>query len=220
MGKPHVSDRLRELSRPTGEEELLAVDYPRPRLRIPAWQAAIVAVVGVAGVVLWLGLSSQESMPEPAAVSESATEAPASVVVSVIGEVDNPGLVTLAPDARVADALAIAQPRSDAELTVLNHAQKLTDGQQIHVLPKGAAPAEPLDMEGGAPDSVGAGGGISLNTASVEELKELSGVGEVTAAAIVAYREENGGFSSIEEIQEVSGIGPAKYAQLKDQVQL
>ena len=62
--------------------------------------------------------------------------------------------------------------------------------------------------------------GVSLNNATAEELTELKGVGEVTAQAIVAYREEHGGFQDIEELLEVTGIGPAKLAQLKDQVQL
>lgn len=230
MAAPKISERLREFTQPTGEEELLAVDYPRPRLRISPWQACAVAVILVIGVVVWLGINarSEESsgMPEPAALSEAPSEEPSEIIVSVIGEVAEPGLKTLEPGARVADALAAAQPLPGAETMALNHAQRLSDGQQLHILPSGAAPApapgEPAPASGNSssPGGSTSGSGVSLNSATAEELMELKGVGEVTAHAIVAYREEHGGFKDVEELLEVSGIGPAKLAQLKDQVQL
>ena len=230
MAAPKISERLREFTQPTGEEELLAVDYPRPRLRISPWQACAVAVILVIGVVVWLGINarSEESsgMPEPAALSEAPSEEPSEIIVSVIGEVTEPGLKTLEPGARVADALAAAQPLPGAETMALNHAQRLSDGQQLHILPSGAAPppapGEPAPAGGNSrgPGGGAGGSGVSLNSATAEELTELKGVGEVTAQAIVAYREEHGGFKNVEELLEVSGIGPAKLAQLKDQVQL
>lgn len=230
MAAPKISERLREFTQPTGEEELLAVDYPRPRLRISPWQACAVAVILVIGVVVWLGINarSEESsgMPEPAALSEAPSEEPSEIIVSVIGEVAEPGLKTLEPGARVADALAAAQPLPGAETMALNHAQQLSDGQQLHILPSGAAPAPapgeptPAGDNPSSPGGSASGSGVSLNSATAEELTELKGVGEVTAQAIVAYREEHGGFKDVEELLEVSGIGPAKLAQLKDQVQL
>ena len=230
MAAPKISERLREFTQPTGEEELLAVDYPRPRLRISPWQACAVAVILVIGVVVWLGINarSEESsgMPEPAALSEAPSEEPSEIIVSVIGEVTEPGLKTLEPGARVADALAAAQPLPGAETMALNHAQQLSDGQQLHILPSGAAPAPapgeptPAGDNPSSPGGSASGSGVSLNSATAEELTELKGVGEVTAQAIVAYREEHGGFKNVEELLEVSGIGPAKLAQLKDQVQL
>lgn len=230
MAAPKISERLREFTQPTGEEELLAVDYPRPRLRISPWQACAVAVILVIGVVVWLGIKarSEESsgMPEPAALSDAPSEEPSEIIVSVIGEVAEPGLKTLEPGARVADALAAAQPLPGAETMALNHAQRLSDGQQLHILPSGAAPAPapgeptPAGDNPSSPGGSASGSGVSLNNATAEELTELKGVGEVTALAIVAYREEHGGFKDVEELLEVSGIGPAKLAQLKDQVQL
>ena len=230
MAAPKISERLREFTQPTGEEELLAVDYPRPRLRISPWQACAVAVILVIGVVVWLGINarSDESsgMPEPAALSDAPSEEPSEIIVSVIGEVAEPGLKTLEPGARVADALAAAQPLPGAETMALNHAQRLSDGQQLHILPSGAAPAPapgepaPASDNSSSPGGSASGSGVSLNSATAEELTELKGVGEVTALAIVAYREEHGGFKDVEELLEVSGIGPAKLAQLKDQVQL
>ncbi len=226
MAAPKISERLREFTQPTGEEELLAVDYPRPRLRISSWQACAMAVLLVIGVVVWLGINarSDESsgMPEPAALSDAPSEEPSEIIVSVIGEVAEPGLKTLEPGARVADALDAAQPLPGAETMALNHAQRLSDGQQLHILPSGAAPPPAPGEPAPASDNSSSpgGSGVSLNSATAEELTELKGVGEVTAQAIVAYREEHGGFKDVEELLEVSGIGPAKLAQLKDQVQL
>ncbi|MDN8595823.1 helix-hairpin-helix domain-containing protein [Corynebacterium tuberculostearicum] len=230
MAAPKISERLREFTQPTGEEELLAIDYPRPRLRISPWQACAVAVILVIGVVVWLGINarSDESsgMPELAALSDAPSEEPSEIIVSVIGEVAEPGLKTLEPGARVADALAAAQPLPGAETMALNHAQRLSDGQQLHILPSGAAPPPaagepaPAGDNSSSPGGSASGSGVSLNNATAEELTELKGVGEVTAQAIVAYREEHGGFKDVEELLEVSGIGPAKLAQLKDQVQL
>lgn len=230
MAAPKISERLREFTQPTGEEELLAVDYPRPRLRISSWQACAMAVLLVIGVVVWLGINarSDESsgMPEPAALSDAPSEEPSEIIVSVIGEVAEPGLKTLEPGARVADALDAAQPLPGAETMALNHAQRLSDGQQLRILPSGAAPPPapgepaPASDNSSSPGGSASGSGVSLNSATAEELTELKGVGEVTAQAIVAYREEHGGFKDVEELLEVSGIGPAKLAQLKDQVQL
>lgn len=233
MAAPKISERLREFTQPTGEEELLAVDYPRPRLRISPWQACAVAVLLVIGVVVWLGINARSDdasgMPEPAALSDAPSEEPSEIIVSVIGEVAEPGLKTLEPGARVADALDAAHPLPGADTMALNYAQRLSDGQQLHILPSGAAPppapGEPApagDNPGGGSSGSGSGTGtgVSLNNATAEELMELKGIGEVTAQAIVAYREEHGGFKDVEELLEVSGIGPAKLAQLKDQVQL
>lgn len=221
MAAPKISERLREFTQPTGEEELLHVDYPRPRVRISRWQACAVAILVVVGVIIWLGLSSRDSdesgMPEPAAMESTTAEPSAEaseIVVSVVGEVAAPGLKTLEPGARVADALAAATPLPEAETMTLNQAQRLADGQQLHVLPQGAPLAD-------APSAAPAGGDkVSLNSATAAELTDLSGVGEVTAEAIVSFREERGGFQDVEELLEVSGIGPAKFAKLKDNVQL
>lgn len=203
-----IADRLRDLTRPTGEEELLSVDYPRPRLRVPPRLALVAVGLAAVGLLPWLGGSREAANPyEVPAVSSAA---PADIVVSVVGEVDSPGLVTLAPGARVNDALEAAGPKVPTDN--LNLAQKLNDGEQITV---GALP--------GAEDDDGGGGEtgddtVSLNSATAEELITLPGVGPATAEAIIAHREEAGHFTSIEQLMDVSGIGPAKFAQLKDKV--
>ena len=203
-----IADRLRDLTRPTGEEELLNVDYPRPRLRVPPRLALVAAGLAAVGLLAWLGSSREAANPYE--VPALSSEAPADIVVSVVGEVDSPGLVTLAPGARVNDALAVAGPQVPTDN--LNLAQKLNDGEQITV---GAPPAAPGE-DGGA---AGTGDGtVSLNSATAEELTTLPGVGPATAAAIIAHRDEAGHFSSVDQLMDVSGIGPAKFAQLKDKV--
>lgn len=119
----------------------------------------------------------------------------------------NPGLVTLNQGSRVADALDIAQPLDHADLLQLNLAQVLVDGQQLHVVAIGEGPAVP----GGDGGAVDAAGQISLNGASAAELVTLPGVGEATAAAIIAHREANGPFQKVEDLMQVKGIGPAKF---------
>ena len=203
-----IADRLRDLTRPTGEEELLSVDYPRPRLRVPPRLALVAVGLAAVGLLLWLGGSREAANPYEVPAVSSAP--PADIVVSVVGEVDSPGLVTLAPGARVNDALEAAGPKVPTDN--LNLAQKLNDGEQITV---GALP--------GAEDDDGGGGEtgddtVSLNSATAEELITLPGVGPATAEAIIAHREEAGHFTSIEQLMDVSGIGPAKFAQLKDKV--
>ncbi|MDK8762666.1 ComEA family DNA-binding protein [Corynebacterium sp. MSK218] len=203
-----IADRLRDLTRPTGEEELLSVDYPRPRLRVPPRLALVAVGLAGVGLLLWLGGSREAANPYEVPAVSSAP--PADIVVSVVGEVDSPGLVTLAPGARVNDALEAAGPKVPTDN--LNLAQKLNDGEQITV---GALP--------GAEDDDGGGGEtgddtVSLNSATAEELITLPGVGPATAEAIIAHREEAGHFTSIEQLMDVSGIGPAKFAQLKDKV--
>jgi len=204
-------DRLKDLTRPTGEESLLDVAYPTPRLQVTvrhAVLAALTVVVLVAGV-----LALQSRAPEPVAVELPAvgtSEAPAAdLVVSVVGAVTEPGLLTLAPGSRVHDALLVTEPLPDADLLALNLAQKLTDGQQLVV---------PVVGESHPGDTTGSG--ISLNSASASELTALPGIGPATAAAIVAHRESAGGFGAVEDLLQVKGIGPAKLDGLRDQVTL
>lgn len=201
-----IADRLRDLTRPTGEEELLSVDYPRPRLRVPPRLALVAVGLAAVGLLLWLGGSREAANPYEVPAVSSAP--PADIVVSVVGEVDSPGLVTLAPGARVNDALEAAGPKVPTDN--LNLAQKLNDGEQITV---GAFPGAEEGGGGETGDDT-----VSLNSATAEELITLPGVGPATAEAIIAHREEAGHFTSIEQLMDVSGIGPAKFAQLKDKV--
>ncbi|MCV7396222.1 ComEA family DNA-binding protein [Mycobacterium paraseoulense] len=153
------------------------------------------------------------------------------VVVSVVGLVHSPGLVTLAPGARVADALQAAGGAATGADTVgLNMARPLGDGEQI-VVGLAPVPGQPAALgssvaSGSTPTSkpprTGAGPAkprvddvVDLNTATVQDLDGLPGVGPVTAAAIVAWRQANGKFTSVDQLAEVDGIGPARLEKLR-----
>lgn len=245
MNATTVKARLHDLTHPTGVEDTLSIDFPnnRPfRLAItpPAaiGVAILCALVGV-GFIAWHFCAPSSANPAagtrlssphatvplvPASVAATTASAPMSVIVAVVGEVDRPGLHTFAPTARVADALAAAQPKPQAQTLGLNLAQKLADGQQIVVpnIDAGPVPPPPSGISGGAPSQGGAQvtGKISLNSATAQELTTLTGVGEKTAQAIIAYRDAHGGFTSIDELQQVKGIGPAKFATISPEVTL
>lgn len=158
----------------------------------------------------------------------------APVVVSVVGLVHAPGLVTLATGARVADALdAAGGPLDGADVLGLNMARRVTDGEQI-VVGIEASPGRPVEMGSAivsdpapSPDSPStaenpsSGGNlVDLNSASVEELDALPGVGPVTAAAIISWRDANGRFGSVDQLGEVDGIGPVRLDKLRDHVRV
>ncbi|PLA37243.1 competence protein ComEA [Corynebacterium coyleae] len=218
----NATERLKELTRPTGEEDLLTVRYPEPRVRIPVKQAAAAAGAVLLAVGGWAVTRSGPVDDEGVAWEQvaSPTEVTGTVVVSVVGEVENPGLITLNQGARVADALQTARPLPDADLISINHAQLLVDGQQIHVRSQHAPPAATDSGGGAGAAGASAGGVVSINSASVQELTTITGVGPSTAAAIVAHREANGPFASVDALTDVKGIGPAKLAAMRDQVGL
>jgi len=163
------------------------------------------------------------------------------VVVSVVGLVHTPGLVTLAPGARIADALkAAGGVLAGADTIGLNLARPIADGEQIVVglapvsgLPRslgssvasGSAPvAGPISgaTPGSGPASAKpkAPAVVDLNTATVQQLDALPGVGPITAAAIVAWRQANGKFTSVDQLADIEGIGPARLEKLRALVRL
>ncbi|MDI9919085.1 helix-hairpin-helix domain-containing protein [Rhodococcus sp. IEGM 1379] len=161
--------------------------------------------------------STSESVSPP--IESSGVAAPVGVVVSVVGLVRNPGLVTIPDGSRVADALTAAGGvNAGADTLSLNLAQKLSDGDQVVVgvigdsAPKTSSTAAGT---GGAPAASAGGGLINLNTATEAELDTLPGVGPVTASAIAAWRTSNGKFTDVEQLGEVDGIGPARLDKLR-----
>ena len=170
-------------------------------------------------------------MVSTATPGPSSSTAPGSqpLIVSVVGLVRQPGLVTLTPHARVSDAVSAAGgPLDGADTLGLNLARQVADGEQIVVgiaAPSGR-PAALGSSVGGTPESGPGGataapsGPVNLNTATAEQLDTLPGVGPVTTAAIVAWRATNGSFTSVEQLAEVDGIGPARLAKLRSLVRV
>lgn len=207
--------------------------------RAGAWALGGVAVIAILVAVFTLMTSDTPpvvaaNLPPVQMVSASPApqEQASSVVVSVVGLVHKPGLVTLAPGARIADALAAAGgPQEGADVVGLNIAQKVTDGQQI-VVGIAPLPGQPPTLGSSVTSESGQGdaqaattpetetGLLDLNTATEAQLDELPGVGPVTAAAIVAWRDANGAFTSVDQLADVDGIGPARLDKLRDQVRV
>lgn len=153
---------------------------------------------------------------ETAADSAAPENASGEVVVHVAGAVSSPGVYTLPADSRVDDAVRAAGATADADLSQLNLAQKLADGQKITVPAAGETPA-PADNAAPS-DSSQSGALININTATQEELETLPSIGEVRAQAILAYREEHGGFRTTDELMEVSGIGEKIFADISPHI--
>jgi|APCry1669188879_1035177.scaffolds.fasta_scaffold39418_1 competence protein ComEA len=173
-------------------------------------------------------VSSTVPRPGTSIVPPPAEQGDQSVVVSVVGLVQQPGLVTLAPSARIADAVAAAGgPLNGADTIGLNLARRVVDGEQIVVgIATPAGRPATLGSSVGAPQTAPAvvsptlSGPVDLNFATVEQLDALPGVGPVTAAAIMAWRQANGKFTDVDQLGEVDGIGPLRLEKLRPLVRV
>lgn len=215
------------------------------RLRIGGLQLgpvhlAVVAVLAAlaVGLAAWWAVRDQAEavpispgVPEPTPLTSvtppgtgeadpsaaGTAEPDAELVVDVAGKVRRPGIAVLPAGARVVDALeAAGGARPGVDLTALNLARPVVDGEQILV------GVEPAAGVAGTLDSPSPTGGtlVNLNTADAAALDTLPGVGPVTAEAILSWREEHGGFTSVDELLEVDGIGEATLADLAPLVTL
>lgn len=182
------------------------------------------------------GTASAPASAAPAAAG-SPSPSPDVAVLYVVGAVEHAGVVRVAADARVTDALTAAGgAAADADLSRLNLARPVVDGERLYVPRIGEAevPAE-LPPGGGAGAGAGAGGSgsgadgagggagaaaqvVDLNTADATALETLPGIGPALAERILAWRDEHGGFRSVEDLLEVSGIGEGRFAELRDRV--
>ncbi|WP_435970079.1 helix-hairpin-helix domain-containing protein [Streptomyces sp. Qhu_M48] len=210
---------------------------------LAALTVVLIVAAGLAGGYFWTGRPEPVRAPElvraaPAAAAPAPRAGPgpgarpgsepapaavgARVIVDVGGKVRRPGVLTLPAGSRVADALrAAGGAKPDADLTGLNRARVLFDGEQVLVGLPGTPVGGALGGTGSGPaPGSGAGGGgpavpLSLNTATVEQLDTLPGVGPVLARHIVDHRAEHGGFRSVGELREVNGIGERRFADLE-----
>ena len=180
-------------------------------------------------VMVVLGLSQlRRGGDEPAAAPPAAAaialeeHGGGRVVVHVAGAVRRPGVYKLAASARVADAVERAGgARRRADLGGLNLAAGLEDGRQVLVparAPDGGA-AAPAGGTAATP-APAPGQPLNLNTATLEQLDTLSGIGPLTAQKILEFRDERGGFGSIEELGEIPGIGDQRLATLREEATL
>jgi competence protein ComEA len=192
--------------------------------------AVVVVVVGAR----YLG-GREPAAPGPAAADAGGggvrveRAAPRAATVHVAGAVRRPGVYRLPPGARIDDAVQEAGgPTGRADLSGVNLAAKVEDGRQVLVPERARAgsAAGAAAGAGGAGAGTGAGAAgapaqpIDLNTATLEQLDTLDGVGPVTAQKILAHREEHGGFGSVEELAQVPGIGEKRLAALRERVRV
>ena len=158
--------------------------------------------------------ASDDSSPKALAAAE--------VYVDIDGAVVSPGVYRLKDGARVAQAIDAAGGLTpEADVTGLNRASKVADGQKIYVPKVGEQQANASG--GGSDDSTVSTSGVSdsaglvnINTASASELQTLSGIGPSMAQSIIDERTKNGAFASVDDLMRVSGIGEKKLAKIKD----
>ena len=189
-----------------------------PGARGHRWKVALGAGLGLVALIVVVAVGShifRSVAPIPSVVVASQAEAELvaeaenvsaptelTVVVHVVGAVESPGVIELPENSRIIDALAKAGgAREDAILSGINLARVLFDGEQI-VVPSQAD--EPATVSITVPQGL-----VSLSRGTSAELETLPRVGPATAARIIAWREENGPFTSVDDVLAVSGIGPA-----------
>lgn len=153
------------------------------------------------------------------------------IVVHILGEVNNQGVISLDEGSRIVDAINVAGGTTEqADISKINLAYILEDAQRIYIPNINEKEIEEeyvLSSSGGDEIIVDGSGSsksqkenkiVNINTANIEELKTLSGIGESTAQKIINYRNENGKFKTIDDIKNVSGIGDSKFNKIKDNI--
>ncbi len=181
------------------------------------WKAVLYIIVGIlAAGIVWLACS----LPRGTSIQLIPPPTPAPIQVHIIGEIKRPGVYELPVNSRVQDAIREAGGLTEtADDQAINLAALLEDGQQIRIPPKGLPLSADESSKGTnstyrSPESVGFL--ININTAALELLETLPGIGPVIAKEIINYRQNEGDFKVIEEIQKVHGIGPTIYEDIKD----
>jgi competence protein ComEA len=171
--------------------------------------AAIVLALSV--LIVLRGNTQINATPEiiPMTISEP------EIFVDVTGAVNKPGVYSLAGRSRVIDAIkAAGDSAPGADLSTINLARVLNDGEQIYV------DSTVVNSSGQRVSKKVSSGPININRATLRQLDALDGIGPVIAGRIIEYRKKNGSFLSVDDLQKVSGIGAAKFAQIKSKVRI
>jgi competence protein ComEA len=204
---------------------LLAPPAPPPEVRLPfAQQSATGPAAGEPAPASPGGSTGRSAAPVSSDASASGSSSGVGtgaevVVVHVVGAVGAPGVQRLPSGSRAVDAVAAAGGTvPEADLAGLNLAAVLVDGQQLYVPRVGEVPPAAVPPAAGSTGPSGPAAPVDLNSATLDELDELPGIGPTTAQAILDHREQNGPFSTVEELLDVRGIGDAKLEQLRDLV--
>jgi competence protein ComEA len=216
--RPPPPETLRDrIARWTGALPLARVSIGLGSLLLAAVAGWWLLRPGAVPVEQGLPMATAPPVPEPVV----ATTTPVELVVQAAGAVQRPGVYRVAAGARVIDLIDAAGGASgDADLQALSLAAVLADGQRVRV-PRQGEQLPASELGGVAATTPGSGppvGPVDLNTAGVDELDALPGVGPATAQAIVAHREQHGPFSSPEELLDVRGIGDVRFEALRDLV--
>lgn len=203
---------------------------PRRRIEVPHVRALATVAVAASVLLVWWLLAGRPHSSDPVAplafASSAAPEASGvpsaapELIVDVVGKVNQPGIVTVPKGSRVFEAIEAAGGlKGRVDVTGINMARELSDGEQVLVgIDPVAAPGAEAVPGAGAAGGMPAVGKINLNTATIEQLDTLPGVGPVTAQAILGWRQTNGRFGAVEDLLDVKGIGEATLAELKDLV--
>jgi len=171
--------------------------------------AAIVLIISL--LMVLRGNTQINAAPEIIPITISEPE----IFVDVTGAVNNPGVYSLTGRSRVIDAIkAAGDSAPGADLSTINLARVLNDGEQIYV------DATVVNSFGQRISKKIASGPININRATLRQLDGLDGIGPVIAGRIIEYRKKNGSFLTIDDLQKVSGIGAAKFAQIKSKVRI
>jgi competence protein ComEA len=191
------------------------------RQQLAVYAAAAIAIALVGARYLQDSSSGGRERPPSGSARIEVNRSAGMAYVHVTGAVRRPGVYRLPARARLDAAVRRAGgPAGQADLAGVNLAAKVADGQQV-VVPRRA----PAGAGGAATAPAGIGselssGPISLNTATVDQLDELDGVGPVTAQKILDWRREHGGFRSVDDLKQIGGIGPKRFEALKDKVRM
>jgi competence protein ComEA len=190
--------------------------------RLAAWAAAALVLLLLSAWYLARSRPAADAAPPPVATIAVDQEGAGGgrVTVDVAGAVKRPGVYRLSSSQRVEDALKRAGGATGrADLSQINRAAKLEDGRQI-LVPIRASRASPAAAQPGAGAPAAPAQPVNLNTATLEQLDTLDGVGPATAQKILDYRTEHGGFGSVEELDQIPGIGEKRLAALRERVRV